>query len=292
MDQGEEREPTSKELSDLYSRAPEQFVAARNDLAARLTREKRREAAAAVRRLSRPSPALWAVNRLSREAAEEIAGLLDGGNRLRRAQSRVMGGDRRAADDLRDLGAEQGRLVARLRGWAGRILTDAGHAASDGTLRRVESTLRSAALAGSEVRRALTEGRVTAELEPTGFLEVPIFSVLPGGAEEDEEAAAPEESRKDRAVAAEAGAIERARLAEGARQRLAMAERALATRATDAQRARDAGERAEERTRSLEALLAAARDDAARSAQRARLAEEAVAEAQREVDEARRSAPD
>jgi hypothetical protein len=287
------REPTVEELSDLYARPPAEFVAARNRLAARLSSEKRREAAAMVRRLGRPSPALWAVNRLSVEAAQEVAALLDAGDRLRRAQSRVIGGDRRAADVLRDLGAEQGRLLAQLRRHAARILREGGHAASEDTLRRVESTLRSAALAGADLKRALSEGRLSAELEPQGFVDVPILSVLPGGSGEEESDVGPTTGAAaagPRSVM-DAAAPESARLAEEARQRLRMAERELAVREGAAQRAEEAAERASDRVHTLEAQLAAAREDAARSVQRARHAEEAAAEARRAAEEARRSTP-
>jgi hypothetical protein len=293
MDEVRAREPAPEELRGLYARPPAEFVAARNELASRLNREARREAAQAVRRLGRPSPALWAVNRLSVEAPADVAALLDAGDGLRRAQSRVIGGERRAADDLRELGQEQGRLLARLRARAAQILSAAGHPASDDTLRRVESTLRSAALAGAEARRALTEARLTAELEPSGFVDVPIFAVLPGGGGEEAGEAAPGAGASSSAPppAVDAAAAERARQVQEARQRFRIAERELALRETAARRAQEAAERAEERVRTLQQQLGTARQEAAASAERARRAEAAVEEARRALEEVRAPLP-
>jgi hypothetical protein len=307
--------PSAAELRELYARPPGEFVAARNQVAARLGREGRRDAAAAVRRLPRPSPALWAVNRLARDAAAEVGELLDLGDRLRRAQSRVLAGDRGAADALRGLGAEQGRLLNRLRERAARLLVGGGHAASDDTLRRVETTLRSAAAADAGVRQAVVEGRLSAELAATGFVEVPILTVVargeaieeevrargspdPGARREESGAEPPaggeagrEEAGAGRAVAAEL-AERRARDQAAVRLRLRLAERELEVQQRAARRAGEAARRAADRVSSLEAQLAAAEEeavragrDAAGAGERARQLEGVLAEARRALEE-------
>src|ERR1700730_7173354 len=136
--------PDPADLHDLYGQPHADFVAARNQLAKRLAGQGRTESAEAVRKLARPSIALWAVNQLPRQAADDVEHLLDTGIELRAAQNRLIGGDRAAADQLRDLGAEQTALVTRLRERAGHLLVDAGHASSDAALRRIETTLRAA----------------------------------------------------------------------------------------------------------------------------------------------------
>ncbi|MGA8015485.1 MAG: hypothetical protein WCB85_06160, partial [Candidatus Dormiibacterota bacterium] len=250
--------PKAEELTSLYQRPLEEFVSARNQLATHLAAEGRKQAAAQVRRISRPSPALWAINSLAREAAGEIAELLEVGARLRRSQSRVMGGDRQAVDTLRSLGEEQRRILGRLRERAAQLLAKAGHAASEATLRRVETSLRSAAVADEDVRRAVVDGRLGTELAPTGFVELPVLSVVPDPDAAPDKVAeqretAPGEDQQRALVQAEAAAAEARRT--DARQRLRMAELELAEKEAAARRTRDASQRATDRLRRVGAEL-------------------------------------
>ncbi len=283
--------PTAEELTSLYQRPLEEFISARNQLASRLAAEGRRPVAALVRRISRPSPALWAINSLAREAAGEIAELLEVGARLRRSQSRVMGGDRQAAATLRSLGEEQRRILARLRDQAARLLTNAGHAASEATLRRVETSLRSAAVADEDVRQAVVDGRLSAELAPTGFVELPVFSVVPHpDAVPDtvtgKGAAAPGEDQQGFHLAQAEASAQEARRTD-ARQRLRMAELELAEKEAAGRRTRDASQRATDRLRRVSAELSVAEEDVARAEEEARHAEAELAAASQALLEAR-----
>jgi len=294
--------PTPDELRGLYHLAPGDFVGARNRLAAQLAAGGRKGAAAAVRRLSRPTPALWAVNRLARDAEEEVATLLDVGDRLRRAQARVLAGSREAAGDLRDLGAEEARIIDRLRAAAAGLLVAGGHAATEDTLRRVESSLRSAAVADRDVKDAVREGRLGAELEPSGFGDLPVLTVVPGtgGGASGEETSEPGtglEDAVDRAMpqGQRAGMARREELARreaearfaAARARLRVAELDLARMEAAAERADLAAANAAERLERLSAELSAAQEQAARADQEKRRAAAALAVARQELEKAR-----
>lgn len=91
----------------LYADDPDGFTAARDDLARRLRVAGRRQDAATVKGLRRPTVAAWAVNRVARERADEVARLRAIGDDLRRAQDAVLqggaGGSRADADRLREL---------------------------------------------------------------------------------------------------------------------------------------------------------------------------------------------
>src|SRR5258708_2726794 len=64
------------ELERLYALPPAAFTAARNELAARLRREGRRDAAAEVKALPRPTASSWATSRLMRLEPERFRALL------------------------------------------------------------------------------------------------------------------------------------------------------------------------------------------------------------------------
>src|SRR5919199_4011126 len=91
------------ELDRLYGLPLDEFTGARNELAARLRKEGDADAAAEVRGLSKPSVSAWLANLLARRDPEGMRGLLDAGERLRRAQADALGGG--SADELRDASA-------------------------------------------------------------------------------------------------------------------------------------------------------------------------------------------
>src|SRR5919202_1354546 len=71
------------ELDALYSGPLDEFVTARNALAGRLRKAGDREAAERVKELPKPPVSAWAVNRLARERAHELAALVAAGDRPR-----------------------------------------------------------------------------------------------------------------------------------------------------------------------------------------------------------------
>jgi hypothetical protein len=97
---------TLDEIDELFALPLDEFTAARNALAKRLKQDGDAEAAEAVRTLSKPSVAAWAVNQLARRDPETVRSLLNVAARLRSAQERSLKGER-AADELRAAQAEE-----------------------------------------------------------------------------------------------------------------------------------------------------------------------------------------
>jgi hypothetical protein len=97
---------------ELFGLAPEEFVAARDELARRLKREGDAEAAARVKALRRPPVSAWAVNRLAREQGPALAPLLAAGERLRAATQAALAGE--GAAELRAAAKAEREAVAGL----------------------------------------------------------------------------------------------------------------------------------------------------------------------------------
>ena len=151
---------------ELFGLAPEEFVAARDELARRLKREGDAEAAARVKALRRPPVSAWAVNRLAREQGPALAPLLAAGERLRAATQAALAGE--GAAELRAAAKAEREAVAGLVRAALELLGEAGHPATDATRDRVAATLHAAA-ASPEAAELVRHGRLTADLDPSGF---------------------------------------------------------------------------------------------------------------------------
>ena len=151
---------------ELFGLAPEEFVAARDDLARRLRREGDSEAAAMVKALRRPPLSAWAVNRLAREQGPALQPLLAAGERLRAATQAALAGE--GAAELRSAARAERGAVAGLVQAALELLREAGHPATDATRDRVAATLHAAA-ASPEAAELVRHGRLTTDLDPSGF---------------------------------------------------------------------------------------------------------------------------
>ena len=158
---------TLEEADRLFELPLDEFTAARNELARRLKRDGDAEAAEQVRALAKPSVAAWAVNQLARREPEAVRSLLNLASRLRNAQERSLKGER-AADELRAAQAEERDVIRTLTQHAGEILREAERPASGTTLERVSSLLRAAAVA-EPGRTSLREGRLSGDVEVSGF---------------------------------------------------------------------------------------------------------------------------
>ena len=95
-------------MRELYSLPPEEFIGARDRLAGELKDAGKAEDAAAVKKLRKPSIVAWAVNAAARDRPEDVEGLRQAGQALRRAQRKALSGGggedlRRATDDRRVL---------------------------------------------------------------------------------------------------------------------------------------------------------------------------------------------
>ena len=156
-----------QELDRLFGVPLDEFTRARNDLVKQLKACRDTEHADEVRALPKPTVPVWTVNQLTRVDRPGIRALLDAGEELRAAQSRLLGGEN-ARDTSRKATAHERQAVERLIQRARAILADAGRPATQAVLDRVGTTLRAAAVT-DEGRVLLETGRFTAELEPPGF---------------------------------------------------------------------------------------------------------------------------
>jgi hypothetical protein len=152
-------------LDRLYAVEPEGFVAERDRLSRELRDAGKREDAKLVKDHRKPSLSAWTVNQLARQERREIDLLLDASHRLREAQQGLLAGkDQRSFDEARQT---QRDALAGLRRAAARILDEAGRG-GEATLNRVVATLQAGA-ASDEGRELLARGRLTGDLEATGF---------------------------------------------------------------------------------------------------------------------------
>ena len=260
---------------ELFGLPPEEFVAARDELARRLRREGDAEAANRVKALRRPSLSAWAVNRLAREPGRALGPLLAAGERLRAAHQAALAGE--GAAQLRSAAKAEREAVAHLVETALELLREAGHPTTDATRDRVAATLHAAA-ASPEAADLVRNGRLTTDLDPSGFgtaadAASDVAAVTAAGRgrrggrdrEDNGEAAAGQDG--DRAAAEDEQAARRARRAV-----------AVAARDDARKRARLAADQAVLATRQAERLGRLA-DQAEREAGRARATAVAAIEA-------------
>jgi hypothetical protein len=230
-----------QEIDQLYALPPEQFTAARNELAKSLRGDGRKSDAETVLGLKRPSLGAWVLNQLARMRPQEIIRLVEAGERLRTIQASGKG-------DLRVATQEERAAAAELLAQARSILEDSGRTPSEAALQPVRATLAAAA-ADPAAADQLREGRLARELEP------PVFGGLlgqmprpgPGASKQAAQRATKAEERK---------ALER-ELAE-ARARLSAAEHAAEELERHAQRLHGEWEHAKEEAKAAQAELKAA----------------------------------
>ena len=150
------------ELDELYAVPLDQFVKVRNEIAGRFKKDGDEEAASRVAGLKKPSVSAWAVNQLARAGSLDLQRLIRAGEALEQAQSRAMsGGDSTGFEAAR---RDEAAAVSLLRTSAKKVLPSASPAVLD----RIVSTLR-AGIATPEGRDLLKQGRLTEDLEPSGF---------------------------------------------------------------------------------------------------------------------------
>ena len=155
-----------REIDRLYALPLDEFTSARNELARQLKNEGEKDAAEEVAALVKPSVPVWAINQLARQDKAALRALLDAAAKLRKAQERALaGGD---SDALRGAQTVEREAIRDLTQKAGGILEEAGRPATRAVLERIRSTLGAAALA-EPTRDALKAGRLTDEVEMSGF---------------------------------------------------------------------------------------------------------------------------
>lgn len=218
------------EAARLYGLPLEDFVRERNETAARLRKEGRREEAEEVRQLPKPTAPAWAANQLVRRHPDDVTALIEAAGRLRAAQEAAVSG--------RD---SAGFAAARREHDA--VLRRLGEAvdASGVDRTRVVGLLRAAAASDKE-RELLREGRLTREVEATGF---EAFAGVPPRRAAREKPKAKPPPRRELVAAAQAE-VKRAREEH---RRLAQEAKEAARRAAEAEAALRAAEQALEEAR-------------------------------------------
>ena len=198
--------------------------------------------------------------------------LLAAGERLRAAHQAALAGE--GAAELRAAARAEREAVAALVLAALELLREAGHPTTDATRDRVAASLHAAA-ASPEAAELVGGGRLTADLDPSGF------GSVPEGAFEVEEPAGAGTARR-RGARADAGAEEngarRAAAEDDPAVRRARRATAVAARDDARKRARLAADQAVLATRHAERLGRLA-DQAEREAGRARTTATAAIEA-------------
>lgn len=230
------------EIDELFQLPLSEFTAARNALAKAAGKD-----GAAIRALTKPPLAAWAVNQLYWKDPETYERLIAAASEMRQAHKAVIEG-RQA--DLRSAGREHDIAIETALKATLSILTDAGHPVTDATRQAVTNTLR--ALPSDE-----PPGRLTRTLSPGGFemlagvtpaalpkgASKPATREIPkrGGRDEDRAAREAAKKREERAAAERAvrDADQKARHAEFEAARAARAAAKAARRLEEAQRAFD-----------------------------------------------------
>ncbi len=142
------------EIDRLYKLAPDEFTPARNALAKTAGAD-----APAIKALSKPPIAAWAVNQVHWQQPDIYDALIGASQTLRQTHKTVLAGK---TADVRAAGkAHETAVDAALKAALGQ-LTSNGHPATDATRQAIATTLR--ALPADE-----PPGRLTRTLQPGGF---------------------------------------------------------------------------------------------------------------------------
>ncbi len=262
--------PSDTDLNTVFATAPEQFVAARNELVAKLNASGNSKAASAIKGLPKPTLVVWVINQLARVHPELVESLLQFGDRLREVQARALRGKRISGDDFRAAAQSEREPLGALIRAAAEVLANAGRVESSGLLGRIESTLHAIAVGQGPERELLRAGRLSREVAPGGFPEINAAS-----AAREETSTARNKSPRQRASARE---LETARAQERAARRAARASEEFLRKAEKkAQRLKAMADRAEQ-------TAIRARAEAAAAQQQAATAKQAATRAQQELE--------
>ena len=154
------------EIRDLYRLPPEEFTAARNVLASRLGKEKRKDDAAEVKSLPKPTPSAWAVNALFERQEQKMDALIAAGKRARAAQREAISG--RGAESLREAIRLARGLADELRWDAAQILAERGRPPSRDLVERIAANLQAIAFSPAAAEQ-VSRGWLDRDLDPPGF---------------------------------------------------------------------------------------------------------------------------
>ncbi|WP_395108206.1 hypothetical protein [Actinomadura sp. SCN-SB] len=281
----------SSAARELYGVPPDEFTSTRK----RLVQEARSEGDAALAKrigaLRRPTLPAWAVNLLSRFAADDLGELLDVGARLREAWA--------SGGGIGGLEQRRGELVSRLVRKARDLAGEAGRPLRDPAVREVEDTLQAATVDG-DIAEEVRQGRLTHPRSHTGF----VPAGFPVAEREKPEKTAPgktkrEKPRREKAPREEAPprraedsrrAEARERARQAAVRRAEKAARDLAERETEHAEAREELRTADAEVGRLRRELDKVRRDLDRAVARQESAERRLEKAEQRRDKAARAA--
>jgi hypothetical protein len=185
---------------DLYGLPLERFTEDRNALAKQLRGEGRRDEAAEVSKLRKPSAAAWAVNQLVRTQRRGIDTLFDAGDMLQNAQAALLTGQAEPGDLRTAVEAERAavdQLTEKVRG----LLSSEGHDLTAATRERVSETLHAAAL-DQGARTEVQDGCLHRELRHVGLGAMAATTTSAAGSSDRPQrafSAAPTSDKRDRA---------------------------------------------------------------------------------------------
>jgi hypothetical protein len=314
------------DIDALFQLPPDQFTAARNDLAARLKAAGKPDEAARVKGLAKPPLSAWVVNQLFWRQKKSFDRLMTAGERLRKAQaSQLKGGGAKGgggkASDLREALEARRLALGELSKDAASLLRESGHAVSPDLMRKISTTLEALATFASHPS-APQAGHLTADVAAPGFEALAALiprepakagphgskagfhdrkgepsrvipfarTQAPARSKDPKERKKQEEAGRKARLAAATAAIKAAEQSlAGARKAAARAEKALkkaASRARETEREKEAGSARYEK---LTADADKARQDARKVAAEAEDAAQAVEDAERAMEEARRA---
>jgi hypothetical protein len=230
----------AEDADDLYALPLDEFTAARNDRAKQLRAEGRREEAAEIAALRKPSVAAWVVNRLAREHRDDVGALIAAASEIR------SGGE--------DGEARFREAIDRLARAARELRVSSDRPPSDQVVQEVVTTLRT--LAATEPD-ALLAGQLVEGREASGF-DALAGSAPPPRARRSRET--PRREKEERKPTVDRDTVDAARKAlAAARDEARELRRAAVAAEREAERARVALQRAEARVAEAEAELDAAR---------------------------------
>ncbi|GGK75289.1 hypothetical protein Sme01_50890 [Sphaerisporangium melleum] len=253
----------SEAVGELYGITPEEFVETRKRLAAEAKKSGDAALAKSIGALRRPTVSAWAVNRLARDAPDELEELLDLGAELRSAWE---SGGRPGELDQR-----RAELVTRLSRTVLTLADQAGRPLREPATREVEDTLHAATM-DPAVAEEVRDGRLAQPRTHVGFGPV---GALPGLAASPARTGAPA-----RPAGAEAGA--------GPGKRTPAREKA-GEKTTESRAEARRREREEARRREEEARRRAVEQRAAAAAAEAEEARRVLGEWENEAGEAERA---
>ncbi|MEU5696411.1 hypothetical protein [Actinosynnema sp. NPDC020468] len=262
-----EEPPLIDRIADeLYGLPPARFVTAR-DAHVRACAD--RALAKEIAALRKPTLSAWALNRLARQAPEDLAAAAALGEELRSAQEELRGGA------LRELGARRRATLAALVQRTGELAAGGGHPLGPDAVAQVRATLTSA-LADAVLAARIRAGRLVKPVEQSGF-----GPLTPGTAPVPDDLAPRRERRRERELGR-------------AREDITEARKGLRDAEEVVTRTARALEEAEDRTAEVRAELrraqqaeAAAGVEATRARRRADTARDRLAKAERRMSDLR-----